>query len=129
MRGRAIGSEAEGNVETGFAHRAVALVVVGAEANHMLRLALRVCHGRRDIADRDAIARSWGSGGLRSLLLSQLRMKPILFNQILLNQIMIGLIGLNREVADHLAVKTALVLQALGGWAVAKIVVTRKSGR
>src|SRR5438270_4842104 len=38
MRGRAVGSEAEGNVETGFAHRAVALVVVGAEANQMLRL-------------------------------------------------------------------------------------------
>src|ERR1700730_4220382 len=42
---------------------------------------------------------------------------------------MIGLIGMNREVADHLAVKTALVLQALGGRAIAKIIVTRKSGR
>jgi len=50
-------------------------------------------------------------------------------NQILFNQIMIGLIGMNREVADHLAVETALVLQALGGRTIAKIVVTRKSGR
>src|SRR6266404_7485754 len=50
-------------------------------------------------------------------------------NQILFNQIMIGLIGMNREVADYFAVKTALVLQALGGRAIAKIVVTRKSGR
>ncbi len=57
MGGRAVGSEAEGNVEAGFAHGAVALVVVGAETDHMLRLAIRVCHGRRKIADRDAIGR------------------------------------------------------------------------
>src|SRR6202043_2985008 len=83
--------------------------VVGAETNNMLRLAIRVCHDRRNVADRDAIARSRGSSGLGSILLSQF--------------------GMNREVADHLAVETALVLQALGGRAVAKIVVTRKSGR
>src|SRR5260221_11331896 len=43
-------------------------------------------------------------------------------------QIVIRLFGMNQEVADHLAVKTAFVLQALGWRALAKIVITRKRG-
>jgi len=33
MGGRTVGSETEGNIEAGFAHRAVAFVIVGAEAD------------------------------------------------------------------------------------------------
>src|SRR5258708_34187015 len=43
-------------------------------------------------------------------------------------QIVIRLFGMNHEVADHLAVKTAFVLQALGWRALAQIVITRKRG-
>src|SRR3984957_21342919 len=87
MSGRAERSEAEANVETGLAHRAVALVIVRTEFELARVLASRGCHGCWNITDLQRIRCS----GQR---LSGTRRKC--------DDEMIGLIGMKEEVCRNL---------------------------
>src|ERR1700685_2503934 len=110
MRGRAERSEAEANVETGLAHRAVALVIVRTEFELARLLASRRRHSGWNITDLQRIRRPCQG-------LSRSRRN--------FENVVVSLSGMKKEVGRNLPIKAALVLQSLRWRPLAKVEVAR----
>src|SRR5882672_1940531 len=109
MGRRAVRSEAKGNVETRFTHGAIPFIIVRAEPHDMFRPALRSGHARSNVARLNGVTQSVGVAGL-----------PLL----LFDKVVVGLVGVNHEVAYYVAIEASFILQAFGGRSDAKIVIT-----
>src|SRR6266404_7982148 len=112
MRPRAVRSKAKRNVVARFPHRPVALVIVRAQRSRARGIARRLCYR---------------VGGITHLQRKQrpyMRLIRLLGNKVVAPHVLL----LSEKKRGHLPVVPRLVLYALRGRPISKIVVARKSG-
>ena len=109
IRGRAVGLEAKGNIESGLAHAAIALVIVGAQLHRARAVASRTRHRSGHVANLHRVIRP--GGFLRGLGPLGNHVSSIEFR-------------MKKKIADNLTAESSFILQAFRSWPIAEIVVT-----